>query len=40
MNDISLTVRLPHELNIRLKTASKEVGVTKTNLIRSAIHDF
>ncbi|MEG1259280.1 MAG: hypothetical protein RSD12_09675 [Akkermansia sp.] len=39
-NDISLTVRLPHQLNIQLGAISKEVGITKTNLIRSAIHDF
>ncbi len=39
-NDISLTVRLPHELNIQLGIVSKDMGVTKTNLIRSAIHDF
>lgn len=39
-NDISLTVRLPHELNVQLTTIAKEVGMTKTNLIRSAIHDF
>lgn len=39
-NDISITVRLPHELNIQLKAVSKEIGMTKTNLIRSAIHDF
>lgn len=39
-NNISITVRLPHELNTQLKSVSKEIGVTKTNLIRSAIHDF
>ncbi len=39
-NDISLTIRLPHELNIQLKTAAKTTGFTKTNLIRMAIHDF
>lgn len=39
-NDISLTIRLPHELNMQLQLAAKEVGVTKTNLLRSAIHDF
>ncbi len=39
-NNISLTVRLPHELNKQLKEASKQLGITKTNLIRSAIHDF
>lgn len=39
-NNISLTVRLPHELNSQLQLAAKEVGVTKTNLLRSAIHDF
>ena len=39
-NDISLTVLLPHELNLQLKTLSKDIGMTKTNLIRSAIHEF
>lgn len=39
-NEISLTVRLPHELNTQLKEISKDIGMTKTNLIRSAIHDF
>lgn len=37
-NDISLTVRLPHELNEKLKVASKKLGITKTNLIRWGIH--
>lgn len=39
-NDISVTVRLPHELSVQLKTIGKDVGLTKTNLIRSGIHDF
>lgn len=39
-NDISLTVRLPHDLNMQLATISKRIGLTKTNFIRSAIHDF
>ncbi len=39
-NNISLTVRLPHELNEQLKEASKQLGITKTNSIRSAIHEF
>lgn len=39
-NSIPLTVRLPHELNIKLKSVSKDVGMTKTNLIRIAIHEF
>lgn len=39
-NNISLTVRLPHELNVQLAAIAKEVGMTKTNLIRSAIHGF
>lgn len=39
-NDISLTVRLPHELNIKLKSESKKVGMTKTNLIRIAVHEL
>ena len=40
MNDISLTIRLPHEINLQLSATSKEVGMTKTNVIRMAIHDF
>lgn len=39
-NDISLTVRLPHTLNAQLQAVSKELGMTKTSLLRSAIHDF
>lgn len=39
-NSISLTIRLPHELNMQLTAISKEVGITKTNLLRSAINDF
>ena len=39
-NNISLTVRLPHELNAQLKEMSKSLGLTKTNLIRAGIHDF
>lgn len=39
-NSISLTIRLPHELNAQLSLISKEVGMTKTGIIRSAIHDF
>ncbi len=39
-NDISLTIRLPHELNTQLQTVAKELGMTKTNLLRSAIHDL
>lgn len=39
-NDISLTVRLPHTLNQQLKEVSKALGMTKTNLLRGAIHDF
>jgi len=38
-NNISLTVRLPHELNKQLQSVAKEVGMTKTNLLRSTIHD-
>ena len=40
MKNISLTIRLPHELNTQLTVISKKLGVTKTNFIRSAIHDF
>lgn len=40
MNNISLTIRLPHELNLQLTETSKKLGLTKTNLMRSAIHDF
>lgn len=39
-NDISLTVRLPSELNQQLITVSKNIGVTKTILIRFAIHEY
>jgi ribbon-helix-helix protein, copG family len=39
-NEISLTVRLPSELNLQLQSVAKELGMTKTALIRSAIHDF
>lgn len=39
-NDISLTIRMPHELNAQLQSVSKELGMTRTNLLRSAIHDF
>ncbi|MEY8437951.1 hypothetical protein [Anaerotruncus colihominis] len=39
-NNISLTVRLPHTLNTQLQAAAKALGMTKTNLLRSAIHDF
>lgn len=38
-NNISVTVRLPHDLNEELKTTSTKVGMTKTNLIRLAIHE-
>lgn len=38
-NNISVTVRLPHDLNEELKTTSAKVGMTKTNLIRLAIHE-
>lgn len=39
-NNISITVRLPHELNEKLTSASKALGMTKTNLIRMAIHEL
>jgi antitoxin component of RelBE/YafQ-DinJ toxin-antitoxin module len=39
-NTISLTIRLPHELNTELTAIAKSLGMTKTNLIRSAIHDI
>ena len=39
-NNISLTIRLPHELSEQLKQTSKQLGTTRTGLIRSAIHDF
>ena len=39
-NNISLTIRLPHELNTKLKAISKDVGMTKTNLIRIVIHEL
>jgi predicted DNA-binding protein len=40
MNDISLTIRLPHQLNNELITTAKKMGLTRTNLIRTAIHEF
>lgn len=39
-NDISLTVRLPKELNTALTKLSKDLGITKVNLLRFAIHLF
>lgn len=39
-NDISLTVRLPSELNEQLQKTAKALGMTKTNLIRLGIHDY
>lgn len=40
MNDVTLTVRLPQEIDSQLKKSAKEIGMTKTTLIRIAIHDF
>lgn len=40
MNDISLTIRLPHEINLELANLSKNLGITKTNLIRNFIHEL
>lgn len=39
-NNISLTIRLPHELNVQLQEAAKQLGMTRTNLIRICIHFF
>lgn len=39
-NNISLTIRLPHDLNMQLQSCAQELGVTKTNLLRGAVHDF
>lgn len=39
-NDISLTVRIPHDLSNQLQAAAKKLGMTRTNLLRGAIHDF
>ena len=39
-NNISLTVRLSHELNTQLKVVSKKLGMTRTNLLRGVIHDI
>ena len=39
-NEISLTVRLPAELNEQLAAAAKSLGMTKTNLIRFGIHEY
>lgn len=40
LNNIPITVRLPIELNDRLTVNAKALGVTKTNLIRMAIHEL
>lgn len=39
-NNISLTVRLPHRISNELKTVAKDIGMTRTNLLRMSIHDF
>lgn len=39
-NDISLTIRLPKTLNDDLTQLSKQLGITKVNLLRFAIHLF
>lgn len=39
-NDLSLTVRLPRDLSRQMKSVCQKLGMTRTNLIRSAIHDF
>ena len=39
-NDISLTIRLPHEINENLKIEAKRLGFTRTSLIRIAIHEL
>ena len=40
MNDVSLTVRLPDDLDKQLKATSKALGFTKTNMIRLSIHEY
>jgi hypothetical protein len=40
MNDIPLTIRLPHELNVELTATCKKLGMTKTNCLRGVIHDL
>lgn len=39
-NDVSLTVRLPKDLNSELTNLSKKLGITKVNLLRFAVHYF
>ena len=40
MNDITLTIRLPKQLDDKLKDSAKKVGMPKSTLIRICIHDF
>lgn len=37
-NNFPLTIRLPHELNVQLQEAAKKLGMTRTDLLRIAIH--
>lgn len=37
-NDISLTIRLPLDLDAKLSDVSDFLGITKSNLIRESIH--
>lgn len=37
-NNISLTLRMPHELDKELSSISTFIGITKSNLIRESIH--
>lgn len=37
-NDISLTARIPLDLDNRLSDVSEFLGITKSNLIRESIH--
>lgn len=39
-NNISLTIRLPNSLNVKLTDTSKSLGLTKVSFIRFAIWNF
>jgi hypothetical protein len=39
-NNISITVRLPQGISNELKILAKDLGMTRTNLLRMSIHDF
>ncbi len=39
-NNISLTIRIPEKLNIKLKQQASKLGFTKTGMIKISIHQF